>query len=167
MSLPYQCVAALGQDGVVAAARGTCVFTFGAAGSLVSSWEHPATQRKVPSNADVKEDDHSQAVEEDGAASPSKKRKVETGAGVQAVPADTKEEQAVAQGGAKGNDQKKTRRGRNSTKPSDLGGLEQPYISLLKTTSTGSHLIAVTGTDKAVWVFEHDGKGQLKELSQR
>jgi tRNA (guanine-N(7)-)-methyltransferase subunit TRM82 len=27
--------------------------------------------------------------------------------------------------------------------------------------------VAITGSDKTIWVFEHDGAGNLKQLSQR
>jgi tRNA (guanine-N(7)-)-methyltransferase subunit TRM82 len=167
MSLPYHCVAGLGQTGIVAASRGTVIFTFGADGALLSSWEHPATQRKAPEPEDVtSEDAAGQVVEVNAGSSPSKKRKVETDAGVQAIAAEPGEEAKQTQGEVHGANQKKRKGGRH-TKPSDFRGSEQPYVTLLKTTSSGGHLVAVTGTDKAVWVFEHDGKGQLKGLSQR
>lgn len=167
MTLPYQCVAAIGPGGIVAATRGTSIFTFASNGSLISSWEHPATQQRGPAGGDIKADAVGEAIERDENESPSKKRKIETDVGVQAVAAEQKDEPTPTPSEAKSKDQKHTRRGRNATRPSDLGASEQPYVNLLKTTSTGSHLVAVTGTDKAVWVFEHDGKGQLKELSQR
>lgn len=44
---------------------------------------------------------------------------------------------------------------------------ELPFVILLAATEDGNHLVAVTGQDKTIWVFEHDGKGNLKELSQR
>ncbi len=44
---------------------------------------------------------------------------------------------------------------------------ELPFVVLLTATEDGSHVIAVTGQDKTLWVFEHDGKGSLKEVSQR
>lgn len=37
----------------------------------------------------------------------------------------------------------------------------------LESTSDGQHVVAVTGQDKTVWTFEHDGKGKLKQLSER
>lgn len=167
MSLPYQNVAALGRDGIVAAARGPIIFTFSADGAVISSWEHAATQRKSPSNGNATEEGASKPIDQDEGSSPTKRRKIETDAGVQAVATDSKDQQAPAQGEAKGDGQKKTKRGRLSTRPSDYQGHEQPNVILLRTTSTGSHLIAVTGTDKTIWVFEHDGKGQLNESSHR
>ncbi|KAK9776970.1 hypothetical protein SCAR479_06371 [Seiridium cardinale] len=167
MSLPYQCVTALGQTGMIVAARGTIVFTFGVEGSLLASWEHPATQRKPLSGGNVTEDGATEIIGDDEGSSPAKKRKVETSDGVHAVVAASRDEQEPAQGEANGNDQKKTKKGRHATRPSDYKGQDQPYVNILRTTSNGSHVVAVTAADKAVWVFEHDGRGQLKQLSQR
>ncbi|KAI4596103.1 tRNA (guanine-N(7)-)-methyltransferase non-catalytic subunit trm82 [Pestalotiopsis sp. 9143b] len=164
MSLPYQCVIALGQSGIVASARGTTIFTFSPEGALLSSWEHPATQHKAAAagdsqaNADQAEEEH-----EEGS-SPTKRRKVETNSGVEAVAAGPGDATEQGQAEAKGDDQKKTKKGRHLNK---LSPADQPHVNFLRTTSSGSHLVAVTGADKAVWVFEHDGKGQLTALGQR
>ncbi|KAF7516136.1 hypothetical protein G7054_g14282 [Neopestalotiopsis clavispora] len=167
MPLPYQCVAVLSQDGIVAAARGTSIFTFGADGKLLSSWEHPATQHKNTTTSDSPaEDGAKEAAEEpEEGSSPAKRRKVETVTGVEAVAAGSEEApEQQAQAEVKGDEQKRTKKGMHLNK---LSPSDQPHINLLRTTANGSHLIAVTGTDKAVWVFEHDGKGQLRELGQR
>ncbi|ETS86589.1 hypothetical protein PFICI_00417 [Pestalotiopsis fici W106-1] len=167
MSLPYQCVTTLGQDGIVASARGTAIFTFSPKGILVSSWEHPATQHKNTTTGDSPaEDNVEQAAEEpEEGSSPTKRRKVETVTGVEAVAASSGEgSEQQAQVEVQGEEQKRTKKGRHLNK---LSPADQPHINLLRTTSNGSHLIVVTGTDKAVWVFEHDGEGKLTELSQR
>ncbi|KAK7421962.1 tRNA (guanine-N(7)-)-methyltransferase non-catalytic subunit trm82 [Neonectria punicea] len=44
---------------------------------------------------------------------------------------------------------------------------DRPVITHLTSTGDGAHLLAITGHDKAIWVFEHDGKGQLAQLSRR
>ncbi|KAK2073083.1 hypothetical protein P8C59_007392 [Phyllachora maydis] len=43
----------------------------------------------------------------------------------------------------------------------------EPFVQNLRATPEGRHVVAVTGTDKTLWVFEHDGQGNLKLLSQR
>lgn len=166
MSLPYQCVTALGQSGIVAAARGTAIFTFSPEGALLSSWEHPATQHKAAAAGEsLPEASAGQAEEEhEEGSSPAKRRKVETNSGVEAVAAGPGDASEQAQAEAKGDDQKKTKKGRHLNK---LSPADQPHVNFLRTTSSGSHLVAVTGADKAVWVFEHDGKGQLTALGQR
>ena len=40
-------------------------------------------------------------------------------------------------------------------------------VIALDSTRSGSHVITVTGKDKSIRVFEHDGKGQLQHISQR
>ncbi|KAF7544189.1 hypothetical protein G7Z17_g10143 [Cylindrodendrum hubeiense] len=44
---------------------------------------------------------------------------------------------------------------------------DRPVITHLTSTADGAHLLAITGHDKVIWVFEHDGKGQLTQLSRR
>lgn len=44
---------------------------------------------------------------------------------------------------------------------------DRPVITHLTSTTDGAHVLAITGHDKAIWVFEHDGKGQLTQLSRR
>ncbi|KAH7162755.1 hypothetical protein B0J13DRAFT_536899 [Dactylonectria estremocensis] len=44
---------------------------------------------------------------------------------------------------------------------------DRPVITHLTSTADGAHVLAITGHDKIIWVFEHDGKGQLTQLSQR
>ncbi|KAM0332338.1 hypothetical protein ACHAQA_002615 [Verticillium albo-atrum] len=45
--------------------------------------------------------------------------------------------------------------------------VEQPLITHMMVTSNGSHLVAVSGHDKTIWTFEHDGRGALNMLTQR
>lgn len=42
-----------------------------------------------------------------------------------------------------------------------------PMIQCMVVTKDGKHLVAVTGSDKTIWVFEHDGNGKLTKISQR
>lgn len=49
-----------------------------------------------------------------------------------------------------------------STATSDI-----PMVQCLCVTADGKHVVAATGSDKTIWVFEHDGNGQLTLLSQR
>ncbi|KAH7170646.1 hypothetical protein EDB81DRAFT_876668 [Dactylonectria macrodidyma] len=44
---------------------------------------------------------------------------------------------------------------------------DRPVITHLTSTADGAHVLAITGHDKVIWVFEHDGKGQLTQLCQR
>jgi tRNA (guanine-N(7)-)-methyltransferase subunit TRM82 len=165
MSLPYQSLTALGPDGIVCAARGSIIFTFAANGSLLSSWEHPATQRAPNPAVEVPENGAADSVgETETATPPPKRRRVDPESTENATAKETTEEQPEGDD-AKANGKKKpVKKGRS--KP-DFSSQEKPYVNIMKATHSGSHLIAMTGMDKNVWVFEHDGKGQLKEVSQR
>ncbi|KAM0283601.1 hypothetical protein ACHAQH_002379 [Verticillium albo-atrum] len=45
--------------------------------------------------------------------------------------------------------------------------VEQPLITHMMVTSSGSHLVAISGHDKTIWTFEHDGRGSLTLFSRR
>ncbi|KAK2065818.1 WD repeat domain-containing protein [Colletotrichum caudatum] len=68
----------------------------------------------------------------------------------------------VRQGRRDGQQQQQNNRGGAFARVPDY-----PVITIMTTTSDGSHLLAVSGHDKSMWVFEHDGEGNLKMLSQR
>ncbi|ORY60189.1 uncharacterized protein BCR38DRAFT_350267 [Pseudomassariella vexata] len=186
MAFPYQCLTALGSDGILVASRGGGLYTFSADGSLLSSWQHPSTTKSAENGK------RGLAEQEDGAAHktgesgeqtspPSKRRKTESESGQdaegKAVASEVTEgtEQAAEAAepeqdgieGAKSNGQ--TKKGKKKAKPTVSRPItqEQPLVVLVRATSDGKHLVAVTGQDKTVWVFEHHDKGQLKELSQR
>ncbi|KAL1899651.1 tRNA (guanine-N(7)-)-methyltransferase non-catalytic subunit trm82 [Ceratocystis pirilliformis] len=52
-------------------------------------------------------------------------------------------------------------------KPQTAVQQDKPIITLLSVTSDGKHVVAVSGHDKAIWVFEHDGRGKLMQSSKR
>ncbi|KAJ3472512.1 hypothetical protein NLG97_g10928 [Lecanicillium saksenae] len=60
---------------------------------------------------------------------------------------------------------KKTRAKDQRKKPNPVP--DRPVIIQLATSPTGNYVVAVSGNDKAVWVFSHDGEGHLTELSKR
>jgi tRNA (guanine-N(7)-)-methyltransferase subunit TRM82 len=153
---------------MLCAARGSSIFVFGADGSCLSSWQHPAAQGKADRGAagdGTQEPERPQ--EQTGESSPApKRRKVDSEAGVHVDPTEPTDGTAnPADGKADGNGQKSMKKGR--AKFSDARGQEYPIINILKATPDGNHVVAVTGQDKIIWVLEHNGQGQLKELSQR
>lgn len=44
---------------------------------------------------------------------------------------------------------------------------ERPVITQLTSTADGSHVLAVSGHDKVIWVFDHDNQGGLTRVSSR
>ncbi|KAJ3552820.1 hypothetical protein NPX13_g11026 [Xylaria arbuscula] len=154
MGLPYQCLSQLGSGTLFCAARGCSIQThdLSASSQPLYTWTHPSI-RQV---ADVKRNEEVQDSPANGAAQteqqpPSKRRKI-------ASDEHEQEKQDVPTNGEKGQKKGKTNR-------AITPGI--PFVILLTATEDGSHIIAVTGQDKTLWVFEHDGQGSLKELSQR
>ncbi|KAI1105204.1 hypothetical protein F4804DRAFT_331453 [Jackrogersella minutella] len=153
--LPYQCLSRLGQSSILCAAKGTSIHTFDldAGSSLISSWTHPTTRQA--SNETQEPKGHN---EKESSQRPPKKRRLSSekksdpdGPPISAV---SEAVEAAANGSGK-------------KKPKPVQRPELPFVTILTATEDGSHVVAVTGQDKALWVFEHDGKGILKEISSR
>ncbi|KAK0731607.1 hypothetical protein B0H67DRAFT_477957 [Lasiosphaeris hirsuta] len=155
MALPYHVLTACGR--VIFAARGGNIYSFSPDLQHLSAWKYPAKQAKAANGSSL-EAKASPVPEEP----PTKRRRVEPG----------KEEDSNGNGhaiegdapNAKGNKQLKKEK-----KVQDLSHrlFEQPYIQSITTTTNGRYVVAVTGSDKTIWVFEHDGAGNLKQLSSR
>ncbi|RYP93494.1 hypothetical protein DL770_000378 [Monosporascus sp. CRB-9-2] len=160
MGFPYQCLSTLGESTILCGSKGTNIYTFDIASyTLLSSWSHPFS-RKGGLKVDTDEAENSGG--EESGQPPSKKRKVDSNSedktGDEAPEKPAEEPEA-----ANGKHQGKKRKPKQPASRLQ----EQPFVILITATSDGKHVVAVTGTDKTVWVFEHDGKGGLKELSQR
>ncbi|KAI0383817.1 hypothetical protein F5Y04DRAFT_21959 [Hypomontagnella monticulosa] len=160
MKTPYQCMTRLGQGSILCAAKGTSIHTFdldaGAEPSFLSSWTHPHS-KQVGDNEP--QETNLEVNEQESGQPPSKKRKLDSGEKSNGSGETNKADSVVAEAPANGKKQKKAR-------PS-YQQQELPFVILLAATEDGSHLVAVTGQDKSIWVFEHEGKGGLKELGQR
>ncbi|KAL7629329.1 tRNA (guanine-N(7)-)-methyltransferase non-catalytic subunit trm82 [Parahypoxylon ruwenzoriense] len=175
MKLPYQCLSRLGQSSILCAAKGTsiCTFNLETEPSLISSWTHPTTGK--PENGSPQPPAHrgQNPPEQEGDQPPSKKRRLNSDENEDpgAEGNASKDDDSGAPGvTADGNTQKEKQDQKQKQKQKSnprAQGLELPFVILLTATEDGSHVVAVTGTDKILWVFEHDGKGMLKELSQR
>ncbi|KAI0432988.1 hypothetical protein F5Y09DRAFT_114846 [Xylaria sp. FL1042] len=162
MGLPFQCLSRLGKATLFCAARGGSIQTFNLSASSqpLFSWTHPSIKQAGNANQSK---EAQEGLEDEGQTEkqpPSKRRKLTS---------DDVEENVGAEAGQRAPDtptngeksQKKGKKTSTRSKP------EAPFVVLLTTTEHGSHVIAVTGQDKTLWVFEHDGKGSLKEVSQR
>ncbi|KAI1382227.1 hypothetical protein F4677DRAFT_440027 [Hypoxylon crocopeplum] len=161
MNLPYQYLSRLGQSSILCAAKGTSIHTFDleAGPSFLSSWTHPLTRQAGNDKPSAQEGQNLDEQETDQP--PSKKRKLDSG-GKPNVEGETSQGDSKAvEAEANGNGQKKPKSERRGQQA------ELPFVILITATEDGSHVVAVTGQDKTLWVFEHDGKGTLKELSQR
>ncbi|KAK4105479.1 hypothetical protein N658DRAFT_563903 [Parathielavia hyrcaniae] len=143
MRLPYHLVKGCG--GFVFAAQGCQIHSFSSGLEHVSTWRHPEDKPNEPSA----EPQSSPAPE----GPPTKRRKVEDG----------QDSASNGQPVESANGKPKSRKVAQYDCPAN----ERPFIQGLYATTDGRHLIAITGSDKTIWVFEHDGAGNLKQLSQR
>ncbi|KAF9879859.1 WD repeat domain-containing protein [Colletotrichum karsti] len=190
MKIPYNFIQPSGN--VVFAARGGKIHSFSLQdGSHLSTWEHPDVEKVAAASAAAAaakvEIEVSSSVptptspadgEEDGP--PAKRQRLEKedeqskddGDAMVVDEPPKHPEQENEKRGKK--DRRKGNRGQNQGQKANNRGSnvfarvpDQPVITLMTTTSDGSHLLAISGHDKSLWVFEHDGKGNLKELGQR
>ncbi|KAL1865784.1 hypothetical protein VTK73DRAFT_5076 [Phialemonium thermophilum] len=174
MKIPYHVLYVCGD--VLFTARGCNIHSFSTRdGSHLSTWKYPNPAKiqgseAVPTKEDAGSAAQSPAVEGNGdqEGPPAKRRKVDE------EEADDAEQQGpshdVGQGEQKTEGRRKSKkRGRKRSRPDvpPPKPAELPLLQSLVATSNGSHLVAVTGSDKTIWVFEHDGAGRLKELSHR
>ncbi|KFG80485.1 tRNA methyltransferase [Metarhizium anisopliae] len=155
-AIPYNRVQTIGN--ILFATRGGKIHSFNLSDHKhISTWQHPDVEKqsiagdsqtqlesetKTPTNAE-------NAPETEQSEPPAKRQKVAEG------------DLNISGGKGKGksdNHGDKSRMGRV---------VDRPLITLLTCTDDGKHLIAVSGHDKSVWVFEHDGEGQIIQLSQR
>lgn len=174
MKIPYNQALVLGD--VVFAARSGWIESFNLLdGSFISVWKHPDAGKfgSSPSLADSKaavEDEV--AKDEDTVEPPTKRQKTSEDEGVSASKASEVVQMEEPSADLKDKVQgKKAKSKDQTTAPSrssqQAGAPDRPVVVQLTSTSDGKHVIATTGHDKAIWVFEHDGAGQLKELSKR
>ncbi|KAI1176748.1 hypothetical protein F4777DRAFT_587679 [Nemania sp. FL0916] len=165
MSFPFQHLSPLGEGTLFCAAKGCSIQTFdlSASSQPLFSWTHPSAEqaRKGEQAKETqesrKEDDQTEIQP------PSKRRKL--GSEDVEMSTGTENGQGMVDTPATGGKRQKkaTARGTRGMqfKP------ELPFVVLLTATEDGNHVLAVTGQDKTLWVFKHDGKGVLEEVSKR
>jgi tRNA (guanine-N(7)-)-methyltransferase subunit TRM82 len=160
--MPYQCLKKCGN--ILIAARGSSIDSFSLEDhSLLSTWKCPSshdpeltqtsseiTIKLTAQNSEVPVD-----VVRDPSSPPAKRRKLSAARDLQ-EPSEKN-----------GTEKKKV----NNRSDAVASGLQAPAIIALAVTTSGKHVIAVTGEDKSIRVFENvfepDGKHQLRYVSQR
>ncbi|KAF4968133.1 hypothetical protein FSARC_4408 [Fusarium sarcochroum] len=181
MKIPYNVVHVSGN--VLFAARGGKIHSFSLKdGTHISSWKHPdvdkvdaavkAISGDVSSEKPVSQDSVVAEGEDDDEPPVKRQRTEEPKDETATAEADAQEEvkdtedkkpEAKKKGGKKSKDRRnQQKKDHNISRVPD-----RPVITHLTSTSDGSHVLAITGHDKAIWVFESDGKGVLTELSKR
>jgi hypothetical protein len=163
MLLPYQSLQKCGN--VLVAASGSTIDTFSLDdGSFLSSWTCPVPSTNIITTSTMLTEHPAQSSSlyaqsanapsivkpEPGEEPPAKKRRL----------SDPKVEVEAA-------DPKIEIFKRHHKTKQIPNGTSHPIVISLNSTRDGTHVIAVTGEDKSIRIFDHDGKGRLKQLSQR
>jgi tRNA (guanine-N(7)-)-methyltransferase subunit TRM82 len=144
MRLPYHLLQVAGE--VVFAARGASIISFNTEGTHLSTWTHPTQASRTAGEP------------------PSKRRKVES------VQDDRQDDDPSAEDGRPTGEPDQSGQKRKRGKGGEgqkQDGEGSPIVQVLIATPGGSHIVALTGTDKTIWVFGNDGTGHLTLLSSR
>lgn len=165
MRIPYSCVTTHGD--VVFAARGGQIQTFKLGGGpALTTWNHPEAEREAAASLAA-----AGAVAEESPRSedepPAKRQRVEEGTPAESTPeagsvaAQEGDKEGAGKGGKGKKAQRHGQRGPISRQP------DYHLVIILEVSVDGKHVVAVSGNDKTIWVFAHDGNGGLVESSKR
>lgn len=176
LKIPYNRVHAA--DNILFATRGGKIHSFNLSDSShISTWQHPDVEKFNNESATNSEEkaEAEPALEEGNAAEdepPAKRQKTEEASDTAAQEAEVAAAQPEGPQKtgkqSKGKGKNKQGGSENHGEKSRMGRVsDRPIITLMTSTTDGKHLVAVSGHDKAVWVFEHDGAGKLTQLSKR
>ncbi|CAM1506532.1 Fc.00g061730.m01.CDS01 [Cosmosporella sp. VM-42] len=188
MKIPYSVLHVSGN--VLFAARGGKIHSFSLDTNIhISTWKHPDVEKVATAVKAIA----AQAAEAEKAVNgdtamveagenhepPAKRQKVqEVKDESEEATVEVNPEPSAGEGGTesqpgkgKGKGGKKSKNRQHNEGRNKEGNIsrvpDRPVVSHITSTSDGAHLLAITGHDKVIWVFEHDGKGQLTQLSRR
>ncbi|KAL2064822.1 hypothetical protein VTL71DRAFT_3962 [Oculimacula yallundae] len=170
--MPYQCMVTCGN--VLVAARGSSIDSFNLEkGLFLSTWTCPISQEnkngKVPSTEiEIKEDTPNAVTPSEGGGPedngpPAKKRKLSS-ENVEAKIEETPTPKTNQR------QQQPKKQKQNNRSDAVASGLQAPAVIALASTKDGRHVIAVTGEDKSIRVFESiedGGSHKLVHISER
>ncbi|KAG5982482.1 hypothetical protein E4U55_001853 [Claviceps digitariae] len=172
---------------ILFATRGGKIHSFNLSdGKHLSTWQHPDVEKLAnapePQKSSKPQNDETTATAVLAASNagaeasepPAKRQKTTQSEDANAA-SDNAEPQKTDEASTKASANQGKRKGKKQSKGPSHGDnsrmgkvvVDRPIITLMTCTDDGSHLIAVSGHDKALWVFEHDGQGALTQLSQR
>lgn len=145
---------------LIFAAQGAKIHVYGGANlHPISTWKHPDLDKPSEKQAIETQNKDIQESSENGP--PAKKQRVEGG--------DSMDVDGPAMSGSqsgKGDQSDKDKKNGSHNKGLGTRASDQPIITELNITSSKSHLVAVSGHDKTIWVFEIQA-GTLREISRR
>lgn len=160
MKIPYNCLHAHGS--VLFAARGGKIHSFSLPdGAHIATWQHPELDTfmtaisKAGSATETGANGAEDSIVGDEAEQPPAKRQKVTG--------DDRSKGVNEEEKASG----KKARDKEQRKPKPIPVPDRPVVTQLTTTADACHLVAMSAHDKALWVFSHNGSGQLTQLNKR
>ncbi|KAF5020548.1 hypothetical protein F66182_7412 [Fusarium sp. NRRL 66182] len=176
MKIPYNVVHVTGN--VLFATRGGKIHTFSLEdGTHLSTWKHPDVDKvdaavkaisDQVSSENLASQDPVVAEGDDDNEPPAKRQRTEEPKDETTTADVNVQEEPKDSGKKKGGKKAKDRRNQKQSKDHNISRVpDRPVITHLTSTSNGSHVLAITGHDKAIWVFENDGNGVLTESSKR
>ncbi|PNY28432.1 tRNA (guanine-N(7)-)-methyltransferase non-catalytic subunit TRM82 [Tolypocladium capitatum] len=188
MKIPYNRVHA--RADLLFAARGGNIHSFRLLdGKHISTWQHPDVQNVANAVRAISEarSEAAAAMEVDVAQGadesepPAKRQKQQDDKDADHAPAGDSETAAAdaatqerdkaqnnGEGYGGGRNKSKSKKDKFDSKGHHFARVpDRPVITQVTSTADGHYVLAVSGHDKAIWVFEHDGQGGLTQLSQR
>ncbi|PFH59774.1 hypothetical protein XA68_11905 [Ophiocordyceps unilateralis] len=174
IKIPYNRIHARGD--VLFAARSGRIHTFSLAdGKHISTWRHPdhksASAQTSSEKADASEPPAKRQRRDDYDDEDNDKDDVDHGnasAGDGDEDAQPGRQVGGTQHGGKGKGKSKRKDGKPKSEGRSLARVpDRAVVTQLTSTLDGRYIVAVSGHDKIIWVFEHDGHGTLTQLSQR
>ncbi|KAM0299678.1 hypothetical protein HYE67_007459 [Fusarium culmorum] len=182
MKIPYNVVHVSGD--VLYAARGGKIHSFSLQDGIhLSTWKHPDVDKvdaavkaiSGEASSETIANKDTPAVKGEGDDGPPAKRqkteepKDETTTAEANVQEGAKNaENAKSEGKKKGGKKSKDRRNQQKPKEHNISRVpDRPVITHMTSSPDGAHILAITGHDKAIWVFENGEKGVLNQLSKR
>ncbi|RSL84541.1 hypothetical protein CEP51_003854 [Fusarium floridanum] len=176
MKIPYNVVHVSGS--VLFAARGGKIHSFSLDdGAHISTWKHPDVDKVDAAVKAISDEASSEkpvgqetaVVEGEGSDEPpAKRQRVEEPKDEAVKETEQTEDPDKQASGKKKGGKKSKNRNQPRNKEQNISRVpDRPVVTHLTSTSDGSHVLAITGHDKAIWVFENDGKGNLTQISKR
>ncbi|PHH83624.1 hypothetical protein CDD82_6070 [Ophiocordyceps australis] len=171
MKIPYSCLHTCGD--IVFAARAAKIHSFSLEGRKHRfTWQHP----DVVSRQETEPGTSLAVVQDEG--HPIKRRKLQDANDTSSArhephdePSDSVKPEPQGPGAASSTPEMPKTRGKRAVKDAISGSVaripDRPVFSQLAASIDGLHVVAVSGHDKTVWVFEHDGHGTLALVSKR
>lgn len=181
MKIPYNQVHTNG--GIIFAARSGQIHTFGLAdGKHISTWKHLDVENVAEAMrkniADEEKRDlaaeagEAETTQEAGQEPPAKRQRTVSDDDVSTSKAVETSEGQSGSGTPADGEKKQKKKGKAANQHGKSGRAqsrvpERPIVTHLASTVDGKHLLAISGHDKTIWVFEHDGAGHLSNPTRR